>query len=233
MAFMARTHRGYWPSGNSGLRKQLAALCLLPVAFVLCSFSSFPCSAAEEPAQKGPAAQEEEPGQSSRESSDDEVEPADGEKAPAADASADDAQPAADAPSAAEKPADAVPPDGPEKDPAGSPARNPFDVGAQLLRDLKAKQDKQDKKDAAPPTPPPKLPELPVIKMTGVMILGDNKMATAEIESYGTITVVKGDRFVLRLKNRQEPFQFTVTDIEERQMTILTDDGTEIRAVFK
>ena len=212
----------------------------LLIALAMAVFAGWraPARAADEAGQKRPAtaADASENSESAEQVQQPEDEPAEAAQQPADGEAVSDAEPPADAdhPAAAEEPAEAGSttehPATPEKDTTDDGARNPFEVGAQLLRDIKAKQ---EEKNAPPPVPSKKLPELPIIKMTGVMIVGDNRMATAEVESYGTITVVKGDRFALRLKSRQEPFRFTVTDIEERQMTIVTDEGTEIRAVFK
>ena len=148
-----------------------------------------------------------------------------------------EAQPAAtpDSPAAAEAQPAATPE---QKKPDALPAkqgepdsgiRNPFEVGAKLLREVKASQ-AEAKQPAAPPKPQP---ALPIIKMTGVMIVGDNKMAIADIDQYGIITVLKGETFALQLRNRPEPFKFTVSEIQERQLVIVTDQGTEIRALFK
>ncbi|HUU68579.1 MAG TPA: hypothetical protein VM186_03585 [Planctomycetota bacterium] len=213
----------------------------LLIALAMAVFAGWraPARAADEAGQKRPAtaADASENSESAEQVQQPEDEPAEAAQQPADGEAVTDVQPPADADhpaAAAEKPAEAdsteKPPATPETDTTDDGSRNPFDVGAQLLRDIKAKQ---EEKNAPRPAPSQKLPELPIIKMTGVMIVGDNRMATAEVESYGTITVVKGDRFALRLKSRQEPFRFTVTDIEERQMTIVTDEGTEIRAVFK
>ena len=106
--------------------------------------------------------------------------------------------------------------------------RNPFEVGKKLLRDIKASQ-----VEAKPPVAAPKPePELPQIRVTGVMIVGDKRMATVDVEHVGAVTLLKGENVIWRLKNKQ-PFRFTVVDIEERQLTILTEDGTEVRALFK
>ncbi|HUW32201.1 MAG TPA: hypothetical protein VM223_11365, partial [Planctomycetota bacterium] len=156
-----------------------------------------PTRAEDASAKNEPADQDQQPEQPKDEHPE-AAEPADGDQ-PAADGEAaarggeavTDVQPPADAdhPAAAEKPAEAdsteKPPATPETDTTDDGSRNPFDVGAQLLRDIKAKQ---DEKNAPRPAPSQKLPELPIIKMTGVMIVGDNSMATAEVESYGTIT---------------------------------------------
>ena len=133
-------------------------------------------------------------------------------------------------------------PAAPSKKDAAEPddGRNPFMISAKLLEEVlaiqKAKAEAAAKAKApkAPPEPvkPPEV-VLPGIRMTGVMIVGDQKMATAEVEQLGVITLLKGEKVVLRLKNRAEPFKFTVQDIDERYLTIITEDGIEIRALFK
>ena len=158
-------------------------------------------------------------------------EPADAPPAPQADPPAEqttDAPPAAQPDPPAEQKTDTPPAERNGEPNAG--VRNPFEVGAKLLREVKASKAEAAKQPAPAPKPQQ---QLPMIKMTGVMIVGENKMAIADVEQYGTITMLKGEKFALQLKNRPEPFKFTVSEIEERQLVIVTDQGTEIRALFK
>jgi len=117
------------------------------------------------------------------------------------------------------------------KHPIEEGPRDPFKISSKLLRE--AVNDSKDEVAPVVAVPKAQPPALPAIKMTGVMIVGDRRMATAEVERVGTVTLVQGDRVVLNVKNSPDPFEFTVKEIDERHLTILTRDGIEIRALFK
>jgi len=109
--------------------------------------------------------------------------------------------------------------------------RDPFRLSARLLREVQ--KGAGPELPAVPPEPTTVTTNLPDIRMTGVMIVGDKKMATAEIGSVGTVTLVQGEPVLLPPDKQGERLQITVVDIGERSLTIKTGDGSVVRAQFK
>jgi len=109
--------------------------------------------------------------------------------------------------------------------------RDPFRVSARLLAEVR-RAAAADQPLAIPEPTGVKL-SLPDIRMTGVMIVGEKKMATAHVGASGTVTLVQGEPVLLPANKQGERVQITVLEIGERYLTIQTGDGNVVRAQFK
>ncbi|MCK4518840.1 MAG: hypothetical protein KAU12_01855 [Candidatus Omnitrophica bacterium] len=76
---------------------------------------------------------------------------------------------------------------------------------------------------------------LPRIEITGVMIVGDKAMATAEIETLGAVTLKPQDKIVFAASNtgKKRFNSFIIKEITPDKLVILLEGGYEIHGRFR
>ena len=77
--------------------------------------------------------------------------------------------------------------------------------------------------------------DLPKIEITGIMVVGDKVMATAEIETLGTVTLKPGEKIIIKSdKSSERAFKsFIIKEITPSELVVLLEDGLEIRGRFR
>lgn len=76
---------------------------------------------------------------------------------------------------------------------------------------------------------------LPRIEITGVMVVGDNTMATAKIESLGEVTLKPNEKIVVKSKSSQKNafISFLIKEITPSELVIILEGGQEIHGRFR
>ncbi len=76
---------------------------------------------------------------------------------------------------------------------------------------------------------------LPMIEITGVMVVGDNTMATAKIESLGEVTLKPNEKIVVKSKSSQKSafISFLIKEITPSELVIILEGGQEIHGRFR
>lgn len=76
---------------------------------------------------------------------------------------------------------------------------------------------------------------LPSIEITGVMAVDDRIMATAVIETLGSVTLKINDRIIIKPQKSSDDIltSFVIKDITANELVIILDGGPEIRGRFR
>ena len=75
--------------------------------------------------------------------------------------------------------------------------------------------------------------KLPVIEITGVMAIGERRIATAHIKSLGHVTIQEGDRIIIPEKEGEKYTPFVIYNIRENELTLVFDGGYKVRGRFR
>lgn len=107
--------------------------------------------------------------------------------------------------------------------------RDPFGLSAELLRETT-----QDKYVSFAGEGLDRF-NLPRIEITGVMIVGDKAMATAEIETLGAVTLKPQDKIVFAASNtgKKRFNSFIIKEITPDKLVILVEEGYEVHGRFR
>ncbi|MCK5305986.1 MAG: hypothetical protein KAJ66_02530 [Candidatus Omnitrophica bacterium] len=107
--------------------------------------------------------------------------------------------------------------------------RDPFNLSTELLRETM-----QDKYVSFAGEGLDRF-NLPRIEITGVMIVGDKAMATAEIETLGAVTLKPQDKIVFAASNtgKKRFNSFIIKEITPDKLVILVEGGYEIHGRFR
>lgn len=76
---------------------------------------------------------------------------------------------------------------------------------------------------------------LPKIEVTGIMMVGDKIMATANIETLGAVTIKPDDKVVVSAagRNAKQFDSFIVKEVTPDELVIILDGGYEVRGKFR
>ena len=105
--------------------------------------------------------------------------------------------------------------------------RNPFDLSAELIEKSMSEQYVSFTGEGLNRF------NLPRIEITGVMVVGNETMATAKIEQLGTVTLGPDERIVFPGRGGNSFSSFIIKKITPSEMVILVEGGYEIKGRFR
>ncbi|MEW6103256.1 MAG: hypothetical protein AB1630_05495 [bacterium] len=76
---------------------------------------------------------------------------------------------------------------------------------------------------------------LPNIEITGIMVVGSNTMATANIESLGDVVLKPNDKIVVKSEGSQKNafISFLIKEITPNELVIILKGGQEVHQRFR